>query len=35
MKTSSKFVITFLLRMSGLKFLLINAENAAGAMEIP
>ena len=35
MKTSSKYVIAFLLSISGLKILLINAENAAGPMEIP
>ena len=42
MKTSSKCtfwprndVMTILLRMSGRKILLINAENAAGPMEIP
>ena len=34
-KTSSKFVIAFLLSMSGRKILLLNAENAAGPMEIP
>ena len=34
-KTSSKYVIAFLLNIRGLKFLLINAENAAGLMEIP
>ena len=32
-KTSSKFA--FLLSMSGQKILLLNAENAAGLMEIP
>ena len=30
MKSSSKYVMIFLLRMSGQKILLINAENAAG-----
>ena len=35
MKTSTKFVIAFLLSFSGRKILLINAENAAGPMEIP
>ena len=34
MKTSSKYVMTMLLKMSGQKILLINAENAAGPMEI-
>ena len=34
-KTSSKYMIAFLLSMSGLKTLLVNAENAAGPMEIP
>ena len=34
-KTSSKNLIAFLLSMSGQKVLLINAENAAGPMEIP
>ena len=34
-KTSSKYVFAFLLSMSGQKILLINAENAAGPMEIP
>ena len=34
-KTSSKYVIAFLLSMSVRKILLINAENAAGPMEIP
>ena len=35
LKTSSKYVMTFLLRLSGGKIFFINAENAAGAMEIP
>ena len=34
-KSSSEYVIAFLLSISGLKILLINAENAAGPMEIP
>ena len=34
-KTSSKYVIAFLLSITGLKILLINAENAAVPMEIP
>ena len=34
-KTSSKYVIAFLLNMSGRKKLHINAENAAGPMEVP
>ena len=34
-KTSSKYVIAFLLSINGLKILLMNAENAAGPMEIP
>ena len=34
-KISSKYVMTFLLRMIGQKKLLINAEKAAGPMEIP
>ena len=33
-KTSSKYVIAILLSMSGRNILLINAENAAGPMEI-
>ena len=33
-KTSSNNVIAFLLSFSGLKILLINAENATGPMEI-
>ena len=35
MKTSSKYVIAFFLSISGLKFLLINAEKAAGPMDVP
>ena len=35
MKKLSTYVMTFLLRSSGHKFLLINAENAAGSIEIP
>ena len=35
MKTTSKVVIAFLLSFSGQKIFLINAENAAGPMEIP
>ena len=35
MKTSSKYVITFLLIKSVQKVLLMNAENAAGPIEIP
>ena len=35
MKTSSKYVITFLQRMSGRKILLIKVEKAAGSMDIP
>ena len=35
MKTSPKYVMTFLLRLRCQETLLINAENAAGAMEIP
>ena len=34
-KTSSKLVIAFLLSMNGRKILLMNAESAAGPMEIP
>ena len=34
-KTSSKYVIAFLLSMSSRKILLMNAENAAGPMQIP
>ena len=34
-KTTSKYVIAFLLSMSGRKFLILNAEKAAGPMEIP
>ena len=34
MKTSPKYVIAFFLRISGLKILLINAEKAAGPMDI-
>ena len=34
-KTSSKYVIAFLLNISGLKILIIKAENAADPMEIP
>ena len=33
--TSSKYVIAFLLSMSGLKNLFMNAEKAAGPMDIP
>ena len=35
LKTSSRYVVIFLLRLSGQKNLLINAENAAGPMEVP
>ena len=35
MKTSSKYVIAFLLSMSGRNILLITAENAAGPREVP
>ena len=35
MKTSSKYVIACFLSISGLKILLIKAENAAGPMEKP
>ena len=35
MKTSSKCVMTFILRMSGRKVLLIKTGNVAGSMEIP
>ena len=35
MKTSSKYVIAFLLSMSGLKVLLMKAEKTAGPMDIP
>ena len=35
MKTSSKYVIAIFLSISGLKILIINAEKAAGSMEIP
>ena len=35
LKTSSKYVIAFLLNTSGRKILLINTENAAGPMKIP
>ena len=34
-KTTSKYVIAFLLSMSGRKILILNAEKAAGPMEIP
>ena len=34
-KTSSKYVSAFLLSISGLKIVLINAENAAVPMEFP
>ena len=34
-KTSSKYVVTILLRMRNRRVLLINAENAAGPIEIP
>ena len=34
-KTTSKYVIAFLLSISGQKILFINAENAAGLVEIP
>ena len=34
-KTSSKYVITFLVSMSGLRVLLMNAEKAAGPMDMP
>ena len=34
-KTLSKYVIAFLLSISGLKVLLINAEKAAGPMDMP
>ena len=35
MKTSSKYVIAFLLSISGLINLLINAENAPSPMKVP
>ena len=35
MKISSKYVMKLLLRISGQKTLLINAEKAAGPSEIP
>ena len=35
MKTSSKYVVAFLLSIDGLKILLINAEKADGLMKIP
>ena len=35
MKTSSKYMIAFLLSMSGLKILHMKAEKAAGPMDIP
>ena len=34
-KTSSNYVIAFLVSMSGRKILVMIAENAAGPMEIP
>ena len=34
-KLSSKYEIAFLLSISGLKILLINAEKAAGPMDMP
>ena len=34
-KTSSKYVIAFLLSMSGPKILLMKAETAAGPMDMP
>ena len=34
-KTSSTYVIAFLLSISGLKNVLINAEKAEGPMDIP
>ena len=34
-KTSSEYMIALLLSISGPKNLLMNAENAAGPMEIP
>ena len=34
-KTSSKYVIAFLLSMSGQKNLLVKAEKAAGPMDMP
>ena len=33
-KTSSKYVIAFLLSLSGLKILLMNAEKAAGPLDM-
>ena len=33
MKTLSKFLMTFLLKISGVKFLLIKAEKAAGPID--
>ena len=35
LKISSKYVIAFLLSMSGRKILLMNAEKVAGPMDIP
>ena len=35
MRTSSKYKLTFSLKLSGRKILLINAENAAVPMEFP
>ena len=34
-ETSSMYVIAFFLSISGLKILLINAEKAAGPMDMP
>ena len=34
-KTSARYVIAFFLSINGLKFLLINAEKAAGPMDMP
>ena len=34
-KTSSKYVIAFLLGISGLKVFFMNAESVSGPMEIP
>ena len=35
MKTSSKYVVTFLLKISGPKFLILKAEKAAGPKDMP
>ena len=35
MKTSPKIVMTFSVRIIGLKFLLIKAEKAAGLIDMP